>query len=337
MTQPQQDRAATSGEPIALDVHAHLVPVLLDRVGALDGLAWDAQRRVLNVDGHAVSVPALYDPAALVGWMDRQQVARAWISVPPPFYRQQLGLDAATQWSTYLNDGLAQICAVHPARLGPLFHLPIEHPQLAAEIAGERIAQGARGFSIAAGGPGTPVYSDARLDALWTALDAAECFLFMHPGSCCDGRLKAFYLENLVGNPYETAVAAAHLMFGGVCQRFASLRFCLAHGGGATAMLAGRMQHGFATGRAGIDTTGEPPVALLARFHVDCVTHDNAALAFAAHTFGEDRIVFGSDWPFPMGVLQPHEHLASLPGPLRRKLLWDNPSDLYSRYREDSD
>jgi aminocarboxymuconate-semialdehyde decarboxylase len=337
VNQSRAGQVAGTGEPIALDVHAHLVPVLLDRLGAVEGLAWDAQRRVLSVDGHAVSVAPLYDPAALVEWMDRQQVRRAWISVPPPFYRQQLGLEAATQWSAYLNDGLVQICAAHPARLAPLFHLPIEHPQLAAQIAAGRIAQGARGFSIAAGGPGTPVYSDPRLDPLWTALDAAACFLFMHPGSCCDGRLKAFYLENLVGNPYETAVAAAHLMFGGVCERFTRLRFCLAHGGGATAMLAGRMQHGFATGRAGIDATREPPAALLARFHVDCVTHDNAALAFAARTFGEERVVFGSDWPFPMGVLQPHEQLASLPAPLRRRVLWDNPSALYASYRETSE
>lgn len=336
MSQSQEDRVATPGEPIALDVHAHLVPVLLDRLGAVEGLTWDAQHRVLSVDGHAVSVPALYDPVALIEWMDRQQVRKAWISIPPPFYRQQLGIDGAMQWSAYLNDGLAQISAGRAARLAPLFHLPIEHPQLAASIAAERIAQGARGFSIAAGGPGTPVYSDPRLDPLWTALDRAECFAFMHPGSCCDGRLKAFYLENLVGNPYETAVAAAHLMFGGVCQRFTRLRFCLAHGGGATAILAGRLQHGFATGRAGIDTTGEPPRALLARFYVDCVTHDNAALAFAAQIFGEERIVFGSDWPFPMGLLQPHEHLASLPAALRRKVLWDNASALYARNRETS-
>jgi aminocarboxymuconate-semialdehyde decarboxylase len=334
VSQSRPEPGASAGEPIALDVHAHLVPVLLERLGTLEAVSWDAQRRVLSVDGHAVSVPALYDPAALVEWMDRQQVRQAWISIPPPFYRQQLESDAAAHWSGYLNDGLAQICAAHADRLAPLFHVPIEHPPLAAQIAAGRIAQGARGFSIAAGGPGTPVYSDQRLDALWTALDAADCFVFIHPGACCDGRLKAFYLENLVGNPYETAVAAAHLMFGGVCHRFTKLRFCLAHGGGATAMLAGRMQHGFATGRAGIDTAREPPRALLARFHVDCVTHDNAALAFAAQTFGEERVVFGSDWPFPMGVLRPHEHLASLPAPLRRKVLWDNPSALYARYRE---
>lgn len=334
MTTASQGSARAAVEPIALDVHAHLVPVLHERLAALEGVKWDAQRRVLGVDGHTIGVPALYDPDALLEWMDRNQVGNAWISIPPPFYRQQLDPQAARQWIDYLNDGLEQICASRAGRLAPLFHLPVEHPELAARIAAERIARGARGFSIAAGGGATPVYSDARLEPLWTALDSVAGFLFIHPGACCDGRLKAFYLDNLVGNPYETSVAAAHLIFGGVCERFRNLRFCLAHGGGATPMLAGRLQHGYSTGRAGIDTGRKAPRELLGRFHADCIVHDNTALAFAAATFGEERILFGSDWPFPMGVLEPRQHLDSLAPGLRRKIFWDNPYALRAQYRE---
>lgn len=334
MTHPASTAADAASEFIALDVHAHLVPVLHERLGAIDGAGWNAQQRLLEVDGHAVGIPALYDPSALIEWMDRHRVRNAWISIPPPLYRQQLDSQAARQWVDYLNDGLQQICAQLPDRLAPLFHLPVEHPELAASIAVERIASGGLGFSIAAGGSATPVYSDLRLEPLWTALEAASGFLFIHPGACCDGRLKAFYLDNLVGNPYETSVAAAHLIFGGVCERFPNVRFCLAHGGGATAMLAGRLQHGYATGRAGIDKAREAPQALLARFHVDCIVHDNTTLAFAARTFGEDRVLFGSDWPFPMGILEPHQHLDSLSASLRGKILWGNARDFHAHYRE---
>lgn len=328
------DGAGATPEPIALDVHAHLVPVLHGRLAAIKGVAWNAERRLLDIDGHTIGIPALYDPDALIRWMDRHQVQKAWISIPPPLYRQQLEPAAADQWIVYLNDGLEQICASRPDRLAPLFHLPVEHPELAARTAAERIRQGARGFAIAAGGSATPVYSDAGLEPLWTALDAATCFLFIHPGACCDGRLKAFYLDNLVGNPYETSVAVAHLIFGGVCERFYNIHFCLAHGGGATPMLAGRLQHGYSTARAGIDTSRKPPRAVLARFQADCVVHDNAALVFAAQTFGEDRIVFGSDWPFPMGVLEPQQHIGSLPATLRHKIFWENSYALRSQYRD---
>jgi aminocarboxymuconate-semialdehyde decarboxylase len=264
--------------------------------------------------------------------MDGQRVEQAWISIPPPFYRQHLAEGASREWVQYLNDGLAEICMRFPQRLSPLFHLPVEHPELAAQLAAQRTAQGARGFSMAAGGGNTPVYSDARFDPLWSKLDEAQAFLFLHPGACCDGRLKAFYLDNLVGNPYETAVAASHLVFGGVCQRFARLRFCLAHGGGATAMLAGRLQHGFSTGRQGIDTTREAPREALSHFLVDSITHDEKALGFVADTFGPQRVVFGSDWPFPMGTMEPHQQLGALPSPLRQQVFWQNPLALRSQY-----
>jgi aminocarboxymuconate-semialdehyde decarboxylase len=121
-------------------------------------------------------------------------------------------------------------------------------------------------------------------------------------------------------------------MFGGVCERFTQLRFCLAHGGGATAMLTARMQHGYDTGRQGILTGREAPRTALARFYADSIVHDNTALAFVANTFGEDGIVFGSDWPFPMGVMEPHRQIGSLPDPLRKKVFWDNPYNLRQQY-----
>ncbi len=330
----ETDASSVAAERIALDVHAHLVLVVLERLASLEGVNWITDLGLLNVDGHPVGIPALYKPEELIAWMDLHGVERAWISVPPPLYRQQLDAVSARKWADYLNDGLATICADQPARLAPLFHLPIEHPAVAAAIAADRRERGARGFAMAAGGSVTPVYSDAVLDPLWTQLSAGNCFVFIHPGTCCDGRLKAFYLENLVGNPYETAVAAAHLVFGGVCERFPRVKFCLAHGGGATAMIAGRLQHGFATGRMGVDTSREPPERVLRNFHVDCVVHDNAALAYVAQTFGEDRVLFGSDWPFPMGVLAPQRHLSSLERTLRRKVFWNNPIALRAQYCE---
>ena len=148
--------------------------------------------------------------------------------------------------------------------------------------------------------------------------------MFIHPATCCDGRLTAYYLENLLGNPYETTVAAAHLMFGGVLERFPGITFCLAHGGGSLAMLVGRWQRGFDTDRPGIDTSHAPPEDLVRRFAVDCIVHDADALALAARTFGEKNVLFGSDWPFPMGLPDPHRQLATLPPGLRQRIFNGN-------------
>lgn len=290
---------------IALDVHAHLIPVDADRLAGIAGVTFEAG--TMTIDGARVGIKALFQPEALIGWMDERGVARALVSAPPPTYRQHLDAAAAADWCAYLNDGLAATCARWPDRLQPLFHVPVEHAGLAVEIV--RAHAGGAGFSLAAGGDAAVCFSDAALEPLWRALDAQKAFVFLHPGHCADDRLGRFYLENLLGNPCETAVAVGHLVFGGVLARHAHIRFCLAHAGGVTAMVAGRWQQGFDTARPGVDTRLPPPRVQLRRFTVDTIAHDPAALALAAEVFGPENIRFGSDWPFPMGLLDPGRQL----------------------------
>jgi len=131
-----------------------------------------------------------------------------------------------------------------------------------------------------------------------------------------------------VGNPRETAVTVAHLVFGGVLQRFPNIRFCLSHGGGTVPMIAGRWQRGFDTKQPGVGARMLPPATLLSTFYVDCLTHSPDALACSAEIFGERRLLFGSDWPFPMGLSQPHDYLARLPQLLRDQIYNVGPEQL---------
>ncbi|MDH3233803.1 MAG: amidohydrolase [Alphaproteobacteria bacterium] len=314
--------AKSNREPIAWDVHSHLVPIVPDRLASIDGVA--AIDGKLEIDGHLLKVGELFEPTRLVDWMRANDVARALVSAPPPTYRLDLEEQPARQWTDYLNDGLTEICSAHEGVLEPMLHLPIRYPEVATEIV--RAGEGASitHYSLPAGASGDLVLSDPAFDPLWSVLDARCAFVFIHPGQCCDGRLSAFYLENLLGNPYETTVAAAHILFGGVLERFPAIRFCLAHGGGTLPLLAGRWQRGFETSRPGIDTSRSMPAHLLQRFSVDCVMHSGAAIELATKVFGASNVLFGSDWPFPMGLTEPHSQLASIDTTLRRRILCDN-------------
>ena len=315
----------SEGRHPIVDVHAHILPFAPERAAQLDGVRVADGKR-LELDGHAVMPEVLYRPKALVEWMDRHGIDRALISVPPSAYRPQLDADSARAWTGYLNDGLEASAARHPGRLAAMWHLPLEHPEVALLEIGQRDGPHMAGFAIAAGGPaGSPFYSAVELEPIWRALDARAAFVFMHPGRCSDPRLKPYYLDNLLGNPHETAVAVTHLIFGGVLERHPGIRFCLAHCGGTVPAVAGRLQRGFATARPGIDTDRAPPAALLRRFLVDCIAHDPALIALAAEVFGPDRIVFGSDWPFPMGLPDPRAQLAALALELREAILHADP------------
>ena len=306
-------------ERIALDIHTHLVPTGPD-LTAFEGVAWQAEQERLVIDGHVVGLKSLFRPADLLAWMDRHRVARAWVSAPPPSYRPGLPVQEAARWIAFLNDGLATIVAGAPDRLSMLRHLPVEHPALAASVAATASTPGMAGFAMASGPAAGAGLSDPSYRPLWQALDAAGAFLLIHPGESDDPRLAPFYLGNLVGNPVETGIAAAHLVLGGVLARHPRLRVCLAHAGGITPGIAGRLQRGFDTARPGLDPALPPPREQMRRVWIDCMAHDPAGYALAVATHGEAHVLFGSDWPFPMGLPDPHGLLASLPDAARLAL-----------------
>lgn len=138
-------------EHIVLDVHAHLAPVLGDRLAAFDGVAWDGEASVMQVDGHAIGIKALFQPAALLAWMDENRVGQAWISAPPPLYRQQLRGSEAHAWADYINHGLDAIASRSEGKLQALFHLPTQDPAIATLIASQAIAMGHLLFSMPTG------------------------------------------------------------------------------------------------------------------------------------------------------------------------------------------
>jgi aminocarboxymuconate-semialdehyde decarboxylase len=312
---------------ISLDVHAHLAPIFPEELSRIKGVSWNATDKVLTVDGHEVGMKPLFDPPALVAWMEKNGVETAWISIPPPLYRPELTGKDARDWVFYANAGLERISQSHPRHFSPLPHLPLQAPDVALEVAQHWIAKGHQRFGAPSGGTDL-VLSDPAYAPLWQVLDAARAFVFFHPGECADGRLKSFYLSNLVGNPYESAVAISHLVLGGVIERHPGIRFCFAHGGGALPVLAGRLQRGFDTRRPGMATGGKSPRELLKHICVDCILHDEAALELAENVFGAENVVFGSDWPFPMGVVEPHTQMKNIDRHRRQRVFCDNPDRL---------
>lgn len=320
-------------EPIALDVHAHLIPVNPEGLAGIDGIVWDADAGVMSIDGHKVGIKTIYKSSALLNWMDEHAVAHAYVSAPPPTYRQHLAESEADLWFSYINDELEKACAASGGKLTALLHLPTEHPALAVRYAEAAIAKGHRYFAMPSGTGDDRTLSHDAFIPLWEVLDRSKSFVFFHPGECADGRLSAFYLTNLLGNPYESTVALAHLIFAGVFERFPGMTACFAHGGGLLPMVAGRFQRGHDTARPGLETA-HAPQASHPNLYVDCICHGEAAAVHAETTFGSDNVVFGSDWPFPMGIIKPAEQLASFDPARRTAYLSTNPALLKRKLEE---
>jgi aminocarboxymuconate-semialdehyde decarboxylase len=273
---------------LRVDFHTHLAPFAEDAVKG---------------------PPGLHRPDGLLDYLRERDLDRAVVSVPPPFFRQDLDVATASAWVPRLNDGLAAVAAEHEKFL-PLAYLPLEHPELAlAEWRRLRDEGGWVGYCASAGGRSISLANE-RLAPLWRALDDDAALLLLHPGTSPDERLDEFYLHNLLGNPVETAIAAAQLVFGDVLPTHPRMRVLLVHCGGCVPDLVPRWDHGVATDRPGLNPLAEPPSTAVRRFFVDCLVHDPAAIDRAVEVFGEDKIVLGSDWPFPMGTKDPESLIA---------------------------
>jgi len=295
-----------------VDVHTHLAPRLAEDDAALPG------------------PPSLRRPEALAAWLVDRGVDQAWVSIPPPFYRQGQDHAATADWARAVNDGLARRIEGLPS-LRRLGYLSLDVPSVAvAEL--ERLLDSSDvvGFTGAAGGGSRPL-DGKDLAAVWDLLEVGNRPMLLHPGSSADPRLDRFYLNNLLGNPVETTVAAAELVLGDVLGSRPALRVALVHCGGAVPALAGRWQQGVETDRPGIEPLTVDPLQAVRRLWTDALGHSAAVVDLARAVLGEDRLVLGSDWPFPMGLADPWSAIRHLDPQQQRRVARHNASTLAGR------
>jgi len=314
------------------DVHVHIIPPAIHEAGTRGLYGMRADATTLRICSHGVPLQPLSDVGRLIDRISSDHLDGAIVSVPPPLFRPDLRSDEQASYTRLVNESLLSACQAHHPTLRPFAYLPIENPELAADAA---LELGDEWAGVVAGTElGGLAYASERYEALWQALADAKLPLFIHPGSSPDERLDAFYLSNLLGNPVETTIAAANLIFSGAMHRFPGLQVILAHGGGCLAALSGRWQRGMLTNRPGIAELDLAPADAVRRFHVDSLVHSPAFLRTIIDVVGDDRILLGSDWPFPMGAPSAAHDISELSPALQKKIRKTNAEQLFgSRLR----
>lgn len=309
----------------AVDVHTHLAPDL-DLINTPHTEVAEVDGRYV-VDGHRVGLPALYDAPRLAGWLRGVSLDQVWVSLPPPLFRVGLEEASASRWVMAANDGLLTRIDGYE-ELTTLAYLPLDQPGVAvSELARLSGHPRVTGWAAAAGG-GTLALDDPALERVWAAVEESDRPVLLHPGASPDPRLDPHYLSNLLGNPVETTVAAAQMVFGDVLARHPGLRPVLVHCGGAVPTLVGRWQRGVDTVRPGIGPLCMQPREAVRRFYCDALAHDSDVVDLALAVLGADRLLLGSDWPFPMGLDDPSSAVAHLAPEVRDQITRANPHAL---------
>ena len=299
----------------AIDIHAHFYPEGYLKLIAEEGSEFGVSCNYDNPDGPVieragVKTPPLerryYDLEARIASMDEQRVNIHALSLTQPMV-YWASTDLSRRLSEAFNDACVAAHKAHPAHFLGLAILPMQDPKMAvAELNRVASKPGIRGVYMA-----TRILdkelSDPTFFPVYEAIEDLQLTIFLHPVEVVDPqRLKQFYLTNFIGNPTESAIAASHLIFGQVLDRFPKLTFCLPHAGGTFPYLIGRITHGWGV-REECRHLKTSPVNYLRRFYYDTITHAQPALEYLISLVGADRVVLGSDFCFDMSYDRPVE------------------------------
>src|SRR5712692_8871749 len=244
---------------------------------------WDLERRLQDMAAAKVDVQVL--------------------SVCPQtfVYAQPPALAAA--FARIQNEQLAKLVKARPDRFLAMATLPMQAPRQAADELRHAVSVlGLRGAQIGSNVAGKNL-DDPELEPVWATAAELDAFILVHPINVAGmDRLGSYYLNNLIGNPLDTTIAAACLVFSGVLERYPSLKICLAHGGGFVPYQAGRFVHGWQVRAEPKVKLPKPPTDSLQRFYFDTIVHSTEVLEFLVRNAGADRVLLGSDYPFDMGM-----------------------------------
>ena len=299
-----------------VDCHAHLVPPELLAAIRKDAakfpnvrLIEDGGSLALAFSGGKPTRPVskpLSDIAGRVVWMAKQGIDRQVVGGWVDMFGYELPGAESEAWSRLANDALLAAAKTEP-RFVPLATVPLGDGARAASVLKTALAAGFPGAMIGTLPRGVGSTLDhADLDPFWQAADATGALIHIHPSfDAGDVRVNDFGLANGLGRITDAAVALARLISTGHIAKYKNAKFFVPMGAAALPFVLGRLKR-----NAAITPGIGDAVAALAAIYTDTILHDARVLKFVIEMMGTERLMMGSDMPFPIGDSEPMKIVA---------------------------
>ncbi len=322
----------------AIDVHNHINPrPFLEAVKA--GRSWHG---FTEKQGELENPRNSWTLERRIEEMDELGVAKQALTVYGDFNKYDLPLAKARAAFEACNDEVAAMVDDHPDRFVGLGILPMHNVDVAVEEL-ERIVNdlGLRGVTIKDHILGHTL-DEGQFLPFWEAAERLGAVVEFHQGSTIVfDRIPRYFLENTVGNLVERTLTYGALVQGGVMDRFPRLKVCLLHGGGYVAFAIARMDKGWEAAKLDYmvkysaeesrQSLPRPPSSYAGSFYYDCATFSEPTLRFLIDAVGVDRVVFGTDYPCPMEMIDSVNGingLESITDSEKKAILSDNPAKM---------
>ncbi|HXP94734.1 MAG TPA: amidohydrolase family protein [Candidatus Binatia bacterium] len=258
----------------------------------IDDRSWDASRRIAD--------------------MDRWGLDMQVVSPIPVTYAYDCPSEAGRELARVQNDGIAELVRSNPKRFAGLCSVPLQDVDAAcAEL--ERAVRDLGLIGVEIGSAVGPVdVANERFEPFWQTCEQLDGIVFLHPERFPGAaRLGAHRLVFSSGYPSETGITAAQLIMGGLFARHPKLRFVLAHGGGTLPWLLPRLDQVWSSFADLREALPQRPSQVARSFYCDTLTYDVANLAVVIERIGLERLMLGSDYPFPLMEDPPGKAIAA--------------------------
>ena len=234
--------------------------------------------------------------------MDRNGVDMQIISATPVLFAYAREAKHALDCARLFNDVALEMCQRSKGRLKSFCQVPLQDIDAACKELTRCMRDGHLGVQIG-NHVGQKNLDDPGILKFLQHCDAEGAAVFVHPWDMMAGeRMPNYMMPWTVAMPAETQLSLVSMILGGAFDRLPpSLRICFAHGGGSFAFLLGRLENAWKNHEVARGVSQFAPSHYLDRIRVDSAVFEQRTLQFLVEVMGTDRVLLGSDYPFPLG------------------------------------
>ena len=293
-----------------VDIHSHFYPDTIPDLSTRFGGQWPGFRHTapgrgmitLGNQDYRPVYEACWNPALRLEEMDRDGIDIQIMCATPLLFAYDKPVSQALDCARLLNDAALELCRHAPGRLKALCQVPLQDIDAACNEVSRAVGAGHIGVQIG-NHVGPRNLDDAGLITFLQHCATEGVPVLVHPWDMmAPERMPRYMLQWLVAMPAETQLSILSLILSGAFERLPdTLRICFAHGGGSFAFLLGRVENAWQNRDIVRQDCPHPASYYTDRFYTDSAVFDEAALALLVGVMGEERVMLGSDYPFPLG------------------------------------